>query len=114
MACCQASGADDFLYTVQAGDHPWNIAQRFLKDPSYGVRLKQLNHIANDRRLPPGTQLRIPAEWLKLRALRVRLLAVHGDTVVVPGAGVGRPAMAGVELLPGTLLRTGPHGRALA
>ena len=112
MACSHASGADDFLYTVQAGDHPWNIAQRFLKDPSYGARLKQLNRIANDRRVPPGTQLRIPAEWLRLRALRVRVLAVHGDAVVVPGAGVGRAAMAGEELLPGMLLRTGPQASA--
>ena len=111
-ACCPASGADDFLYTVQSGDHPWNIAQRFLKDPSYGGQLKQLNRIGNDRRLSPGTQLRIPAEWLRLRALRVRLLAVHGDTVVIPGAGAGRAAIAGDELLPGTLLRTGPQASA--
>ena len=89
---------------MQSGDHPWNIAQRFLKDPSYGGQLKQLNRIGNDRRLSPGTQLRIPAEWLRLRALRVRLLAVHGDTVVIPGAGAGRAAIAGDELLPGTLL----------
>ncbi len=97
---------------MQAGDHPWNIAQRFLRDPSYGVRLKQLNRIADDRRLPPGTQLRIPAEWLRLRALRVRLLAVYGDTVVVPATGVGRAAIVGDELLPGALLRTGPQASA--
>ncbi len=103
-----AQAADEFLYTVRAGDHPWNIAQRYCKDPSYGLRLAKLNRIPNDRRMQPGTQLRIPAEWLKLQSSRVRVLAVRGDTRLQTGAGAGRAAVEGESLLPGSSLLTGP------
>ena len=107
-----AQAADEFLYTVRAGDHPWNIAQRYCKDPSYGLRLAKLNRIPNDRRMQPGTQLRIPAEWLKLQSSRVRVLAVRGDTRLQTGAGAGRAAVEGESLLPGSSLLTGPQSSA--
>ena len=104
---CLAHSANDFLYTVQPGDHPWNIAQRFLKGTSYGQQLSRLNRIANDHRLQPGTQLRIPSEWLKLQSSRVRFLAVQGDAVVIAGAAGSRAAVEGETLPAGSSLRTG-------
>ena len=61
-----AIAADDFMYTVQPGDHSWNITQPFLKGSPCSLRLSRLNRIASDHRLQPGTQLRLPAEWLIL------------------------------------------------
>ena len=80
---CPAQAADEFVYTVQDGDHPWNIAQRYLKDPTDGLRLTRLNRIPDDRRIQPGTQLRIPVAWLKLQTTRVWVLAVRGETALV-------------------------------
>ncbi|MEO8729444.1 MAG: LysM peptidoglycan-binding domain-containing protein, partial [Rhodoferax sp.] len=60
--------AADFIYTVQPGDHPWNLAERYLKRPSLALALRQRNQIADDHRIPPGTQLRIPKDWLKLES----------------------------------------------
>ncbi|BDT67715.1 hypothetical protein os1_18930 [Comamonadaceae bacterium OS-1] len=104
--------AGDFIYTVQAGDHPWNLAERYLKSPSLALALRQRNQIPDDHRIPPGTQLRIPKEWLKLETTQVLLLAVAGETTLRRGKSPARAAVAG-ELLPAPSdLRTGPDGSA--
>lgn len=110
--CTIGHAADDFVYTVQGGDHPWNIAQRFLKDTSFASRLVRLNKILNDRTMAPGTELRIPADWLKLQSSRVRLVAAQGETLLVSRDG-SRSARSGDELLPGYRLRTGAKASAL-
>jgi hypothetical protein len=109
-----ATGAQaaDFLYTVQPGDHPWNLAERYLKRPALAQALRERNKIDNDRRIPPGTQLRIPREWLKLESTQVTLLAVAGDTTLVLGKQAARAAVAGELLLAPSGLRTGPDGSA--
>ena len=33
-----AMGAD-YFYTVKPGDHPWNLAERFLQRPEMGLQL---------------------------------------------------------------------------
>lgn len=103
--------AADFLYTVQPGDHPWNLAQRFLKNPLSGGRLLQLNRIADDRRVMPGTTLRIPQEWLKLQTTQVRVVAVYGD-IIHKTKGIERGLQLGDLLTSPSSLRTGPTGSA--
>lgn len=107
----QATLASDFLYTVQAGDHPWNLAQRFLKNPLSGVRLLQLNNIADDRHVMPGTQLRIPKDWLKLQTSQVRVVAVYGD-ITQHDKDQQRGLQVGDLLKSPSTLRTGPTGSA--
>jgi len=105
--------AADFIYTVQPGDHPWNLAQRYLKNASLGPALRELNRIPDDRRIMPGTRLRIPQAWLKLETAQVRLLAVAGDTTVQPGGtGAVRAAEPGEMLQAPSSLRTGANGSA--
>ncbi|MCB2031437.1 MAG: FecR domain-containing protein [Burkholderiaceae bacterium] len=104
---------DEFVYTVQVGDHPWNIAQRYLKDTSFAQQLTRLNRITNDRRVPPGTQLRIPAPWLKLQSTRIRVLAAHGQAMVEQSGKPVRAAVAGEELPTRAQLRTGPGSSVL-
>ncbi len=112
LAAPHTAQAADFLYTVQTGDHPWNLAERYLKSPSLAQALRQRNQIADDRRIPPGTQLRIPREWLKLESTQVTLLAVVGDTTLAQGRNPARAAVAGEQLQAPSQLRTGPDGSA--
>lgn len=112
LLCSAVQAAEDFVYVVQAGDHPWNIAQRFLKDTSFATRLAEFNRIPNDRRMQPGTELRIPAEWLRLTSTRVFVVATRGQALVITGAA-SRPAQAGEDLLPGSELRTADKASAL-
>lgn len=104
--------AADFVYTVQPGDHPWNLAERYLKTPSLALALRQRNHIADDLHIAPGTRLRIPQEWLKLESTQVLLLAVAGQTTLRRGNGPARAAVAGELLHAPSDLRTGPDGSA--
>ncbi len=113
LASASCHGADEFIYTVQIGDHPWNIAQRYLKDTSFAQQLTRLNRITNDRRVAPGTQLRIPAPWLKLQSTRVRVLAAHGHAMVEQAGRPVRAAVAGEELPTHAQLRTGPGSSVL-
>ncbi len=113
IAACGAShGAEEFIYTVQPGDHPWNIAQRYLRGTSDALKLTRLNRIANDRTVAPGTELRIPAQWLKLEAAAVRLLASSGDATVTRADGIQHAAVAGEFVRPGAMVRTGVRSSA--
>ena len=107
-----AARAADFVYVVQPGDHLWNIAQRYLLRPSQAHDLLHHNQIPDERRLLPGTRLRIPHEWLRLQTTLVRLAALAGEVSVQTGRAPIRPAVAGESLLPPTILRTGSNGSA--
>jgi hypothetical protein len=114
MALCagRAAWAADFIYTVQPGDHPWNLAQRYLKTPALSLELQKLNKIPDDRRVMPGTRLRIPQDWLKLETAQVRLLAVTADVSLQAAGTSPRPPTAGEWLRAPATLRTGPTGSA--
>nr|WP_315429899.1 FecR domain-containing protein [uncultured Albidiferax sp.] len=106
------ASAADFIYTVQPGDHPWNLAGRYLKSPTLSLKLRQLNQIPDDRRIMPGTRLHIPQAWLKLESAQVRVLAATGDTSLQPGTSAARSAVVGELLQAPSTLRTGPSGSA--
>lgn len=117
LACLLALGVgaraeEDFIYTVQPGDHPWNIAQRYLRDTSDALRITRLNRIIHDRTIAPGTRLHIPAQWLRLESAQVDLLKVHGDALVITDQG-SQAAQVGERLLPGARLRTGPRSSVM-
>ncbi|APW38115.1 hypothetical protein RD110_13670 [Rhodoferax koreense] len=110
---CNNVSAADFIYTVQPGDHPWNLAQRYLRHMALGAPLLALNHIPDDRRILPGTRLRIPQAWLKLETAQVRLLAAYGATSVQSGGNAAEhPAEPGAMLRAPARLRTGADGSA--
>ena len=112
FGCCLAQAADEFVYTVRPGDNPWNIGQRYLKNPADALRLAKLNRIPDTHRMRPGTSLRIPTRWLRLQPLGARLVAVNGEVRIVSDAGVARAAGVG-DLVPmGSVLRSGAQSTA--
>lgn len=101
-----ADSAQDFIYELQAGDNPWNITSRFLAGRQYWPRLLRHNRIVDANRLPVGARLRIPSDWLSLRAVEVRLLSVHNEVTLRHG-DQARAAQPGDRLTAGDVLVTG-------
>lgn len=71
--------AEDWIYTVQAGENLWDLADRYLISVSYTERLQALNSIADPYRIPPGSRLRIPTHWLKAAPFFARVVDMHGE-----------------------------------
>jgi len=106
-ALCPSAIADDYRYTIQRGDNPWNITQRFLKDVAYWPRIQEYNQIADATALRPGTMLRIPVTWMRAISQAVTIADVHGKVLLEHGRASTTPASAGMAVAPGTILRTG-------
>ena len=104
-----ASAADDYIYVVRAGDSPWNITTRYLKSIDHWPQLQQYNRIISPDTIPPGTQLRIPAGWLRSRARPVRITDLQGQVEVL-NRGAAQLLERGMTIVEGSLLRTGANG----
>lgn len=71
--------AEDWMYTVRAGENLWDLAERYLISVAYTERLQALNSIADPYHLPPGTRLRIPVPWLKTTPISARVVDMQGE-----------------------------------
>ncbi|HPF28397.1 MAG TPA: FecR domain-containing protein [Steroidobacteraceae bacterium] len=97
--------APDFIYRTQPGDTLIGFARRALIEPQRWRDLQQLNGIANARRIPIGTPLRVPVAWLRQTAVDVEVIDVIGEVAIG-----GRPVRVGDRLAEGTALDTGQNG----
>ncbi len=83
-----AEAGEEWLYSFQPGDNLWDLTDRFLIDQSYWNKLVRLNHVKRPRKMPPGTQVRIPLQWLKVEPATVRVIDVRGEVLLSrPGKG---------------------------
>ncbi|MFM2053942.1 MAG: hypothetical protein RL456_1979 [Pseudomonadota bacterium] len=112
--------ADDpsFSYTLTDRDTLIALGRRFLADPGQWPQLQARNRIADPRRMPAGTVLRIPLRLMAAEPVPARVLSASGDvrdtdgrTVAVgqavPQGGSLRTGdgQATIELVDGTVLR---------
>lgn len=107
------AAASEWLYTVRPGDNLWNITERHLKHIRYWKRLWTLNQVEDPWRILPGTRLRIPLDWVKLRPAPARVLDIRGQ-VFARRANQQQAiaAVPGMELATGDQLTTGPQSSA--
>ena len=94
--------ADEIRYVVQPGDTLIGLGETLLARPADWVVLQRLNGIGDDRRIPIGTQLRIPVRLLRPEPREAEVVELVGqaqanDAPIVPGDRVG----AGVTLQTG-------------
>mgnify|MGYP000149917898 CR=1 FL=1 len=71
--------AKDWVYVVSEGDNLWNISKKHLNKVSYYEDIRRLNNITHPKRMPPGTLVRIPLEWVKRHAASVQVQFVDGE-----------------------------------
>jgi hypothetical protein len=105
LACAPgvASAADeDLVYVVRKGDTLIGLGRTLLVDPRSWPELQRLNKIAEPRRIPIGTNLRIPVTLARAISAPARVIGVEGEarsggTVLAPGATLG----PGAEIVTG-------------
>jgi len=98
--------AAEWIYTVQDGDNPWNLTERYLAGIKYWPRIQTLNRIVDPQHIPPGTRLRIPVEWLRRVDAIAKVAVVHGEAQL-RGHRASRPLSAGMQLRSGDVIQTG-------
>lgn len=74
--------AEDWIYRLRPGDNLWNITTQHLKHIRYWKRLQKLNNAADPWRMLPGSEIRIPLEWVKLLPTKAVVLEVLGGAKV--------------------------------
>ena len=77
--CGSAAVAQDFVYIVRAGDNPWNITRRYLKNIDYWPRIQDYNQILDPQAIRPGTVLRIPVAWMRGERTSAYIVDVRGE-----------------------------------
>jgi len=99
--------AQTHAYVVRPGDTLIAICRDLCGDPARWRELKRLNRVADERRLRPGSTLRIPLDWLPRSPAQAVIERLNG-TVEIDG----RPAAAGAILVEGARLATGARSAA--
>lgn len=105
--------AEDFRYVVRPGDNAWSVTDRYLLDFNYWNQLLQYNQLSASQPLRPGSVLRIPSQWLRLRSAELLVSESRGDAQVRRANSGWAPCTAGQKLVAGDRLRTGPNGSAV-
>ena len=103
----QSVNAADWQYTIRPGDTLWSLCTEYTKEPGCWQKLGPLNNIDRDRAIPPGTRIRIPANWLKAPPASVTIAFVQGDVSYQLLGDEMLSASEGIRLTIGAKLITG-------
>ena len=122
-AWAQAAGpaaADEPVHrhVMEAGDTLIGLGRRLLVDPSRWPDVQRLNAVRDPRRLPVGSELRIPLSLMRTEPAPAAVAAVRGsvrsgEAAVAPGQALpegselttGADGQVTVRLVDGTVLR---------
>jgi hypothetical protein len=105
--------AEDWVYTVKDGDTLWSIAGQYLKDLELWRKVQTLNQVGDPLHIPPGTRLRIPAQWLRDVPFLAKVQSLNGQVEVLEdGREPPKPLAPGSWLLVGDTVTTGSEANA--
>lgn len=71
--------AEDWIYTARPGDTLWSIGEAYLRRPMELIALQKHNQIVDPKKIPPGTQIKIPLAMLKRQPEPVVVSFVRGN-----------------------------------
>lgn len=94
--------AEDWIYTTVSGDSLWNLSERHLDRVTRYAQLKKINGIKTPKRMKPGTQIRIPMQWIKSNSVPAEILTVQGNAELLQADGNVKQTLP-----PGTLIHLG-------
>lgn len=101
--------AGQLTYYAAAGDTLISIAQKLTTSVSNWHELGMLNHVGNDRRIPIGTAIAIPANLLPDEPSEATVSAFSGQVTLTPVKGAQGTAAIGSKIAEGGEVATGPN-----
>ncbi len=101
----QNAASPEYIYRARAGDTLIGFAQRALVNPARWRELQQRNRITNPQRIPIGTAIRIPQDWLRQSVVTAEVLQTVG-TAQFDGRALARGELLGE----GAIVTTGADG----
>lgn len=105
----QPAGAigDDFIYIVESGDTLSDLAELYTTSSDQWRKLKDLNQVEDELRLPIGKQIAIPFTMIPVMSVQAVLTHFRGEVWVN-----GTTATKDHTLQDGDVIRTGANGFA--
>jgi hypothetical protein len=100
----------DMTYYALQGDTLTGIAKRFTNKSQNWEVLSKRNHIADDRAIPIGTAILIPADLLPEEASEARVVALAGNPTFKTVDGIETALSIGTVVKEGTSITTGKNG----
>jgi len=94
-------------YVVRPNDTLFDLSVQYLQDPLDWIALRDINHVADPRRLATGSTLSMPTARLRQRLLVAKVIAVRGAVSEQPANGERMPLLSGVSLQEGDEIDTG-------
>lgn len=102
--------AQEWIYTVVKGDTLSEFSQKHLYKTSYWKQLQIINNVADPKRIPENTKLRIPIAWIKSQPSSAEIMNITGSaTVYHKGKPNSQKATKNLKLNLGDQLETGPQ-----
>ncbi len=108
-AFSQSTANDDFVYDVKAGDTLIGLASAYFTQAGDYLSVQRSNRVANPRRMPIGSQLRIPVNLLRFTPVQLQVVSFSGNVTVSTG-GAQRVPTVGQIIPEGSVLQTGRGG----
>jgi len=101
--------AGQLTYFAASGDTLISIAQKLTRSVNNWPELGRLNHIGNDRRIPVGSAIVIPADLLPDDPSEAIISAFSGMVTLTSANGAPMPAAIGSKMAEGGQVATGPN-----
>ncbi len=97
-------------YTFRPGDTIWKIAQDHTNSVNNWSEIQRINQIAQgpDRRIQPGTRIKIPVSMLKQPPQPARIIAIDGTPSLMRANGNEESITLSSQLFSGDRVITGP------
>ena len=83
LTYANSSDQEDWVYTVKPGETLWSIAREHLTSLSHAPALQQKNTIRNAYALRPGSQIRIPLQWVRQNTGKASVTELVGSAQLI-------------------------------
>jgi LysM repeat protein len=106
--------SDVWVYSVKEGDNLWDLTVDHLKNVAYVKKVQELNKIQDPWNILPGTEIKIPAKWLRSFPMLVRVRSMQGQAELIEDQ-TNDPSklVSGALIIVGDTIRTGENSSVI-